>query len=143
METNVACPPIQLEKLFIEARRWKADLDFYHKESRFLRDLASSYFLTILHHEKSSDVRKMTFDLKEMEHKRTIIALSIDKHLVHLEDHISRPRSLNPQTVHEEHLSIKERLDVYIREGRFVKEEIFTLLKHAKKSEQAEHLLDS
>lgn len=133
----------QLEKLFMEARRWKADLDFYYKESRFLSDLAGSHFLPILQHEKSANARKMAFDLKSMEHKRAIVSASVDKHLVHLEDHVLRPKSLNPQSVLDEHFSLKERLESYIRESRNVKEEIFAILKHTRKTEQVEHLLDS
>jgi len=128
-------------QLAVLSRHWKADLEFFKDELRFLRHLLEKKLIWLMDDQNIEAVRKVINSILRLEKRRNALVANIEDHLGQLTALMQNPFATEHQKVEESHEETGRFLLDFLNEFRAAKKEVFVLTEAVLDSEKANLLL--
>lgn len=127
------------EDLYICGESWEDELLFEKDELRFLQDMLSKHFLSMI---EAGDYKKT----QELTNHLTSLSLRTDDLIKKITQHLSTMSVLMGKVFEDEeiidnHRSLQKFVHRYVRDIRRMKSEVFSLIEGVMRSDKFRHLL--
>lgn len=130
------------QNLYSLTERWKSDLEFYNEDLRFLHGLIDKFFMYISKKENIDMVREIEIGLLEMDNRSSSLLEKTNKHLHHLSELIDNPFAYDSHTFRTEHEQLEDELEVFVKDFRKNRKEVFKVTKYTIDTEEMLSKLD-
>lgn len=128
-------------EIYVLAKHWQSDMDFYRDELRFLRNLVDKYFIWLIRDENIAQVQNMTSKLAEASQQHEQLNEKLKEHLKLLEGLISKSSTINKGEFREKHIELEDHITDFFKTFRSLKKEVFAITEHVVSEEKLKHLL--
>lgn len=128
-------------ELYVLAKHWQSDMEFYRDELRFLRGLVDKYFIWLIRDENIAQVQDMTGKLSEAGQNHEQLHERLKEHLKLLEGLISKSSNIDKVDFRKKHIELEDRITDFFKAFRSLKKEVFAMTEHVVSEEKLKHLL--
>ncbi len=129
------------EELYSLSKLWKADIEFYKDDSKFLRHLMDKYFIWIIEKDAIKVVNTLQNNLKKIDEKCQDLLAKIDKHLLQLAHLVEQPDKEGGRLFRLEHAHLEDEIHEFTSFFRGNRMSVFNAVEGVVLNEKVKHLL--
>ncbi len=132
-----------LEELYALTEQWEKDLDFFHDELTFMRDVISRYFIWITKEDYLEEVQGIVQRIQNLETQRERLHNQMTDHLEDVHLLLENPFSHDEMQFRNEHQALEDAIALFVKDARALKQAVFHVTRDAWNDEKLHHLLAS
>jgi len=131
------------QELYILAKHWKSDLEFYKEDLRFLKNLIEKYLIWITKKENLELVSSLRKKEHELIVQCTSLLNDVSGHLHKASDLATANDASKEAVFRKDHLELETALADFVKTFRTNRMEVFKVTEYIMDSEELQNILDT